>query len=440
MVLTYNTVLRIGVALALGAVLIAAGCSGGNGAMNITTQRFTVSVENIGQPQPFLDSGVFNTPVGASSPGPAANGHSYEFTVHGGAGTYLTFVTMYGQSNDLFFAPNGMGIALYDGGGTPVSGDVTDQVYLWDAGTEMNQEPGVGSNQAPRQSAPNTGPADSNNAVRMVNDGFTYAPVNQLIDVTIDDLGGGAFKVTLAATSDDTPISPGVFVVHTSPNPLFEQGQPDYGMGLEANAEDGSPATLGPAVAAMTGLATPLSPIAWVVHMGGAPLFTNGSPDYGDGLERIAEDGNPTDLGASLAAGGYPDSGVVNTAIGASSPGPLVPGQTFTFTIEASNGDSLSFASMFGQSNDVFLAPGQGGIDLFPGGVALSGDISSQLSWWDAGTEANQFPGAGPDQAPRQSGPNTGAPDPNTAVRPVNDGFYYTPANQIARVTITPIS
>jgi len=438
MVLTNTNVLRIGVALVMGALLIATSCKGGGGVDN-TTQRFSVTVENIGQPMEFLDSGVFNTPVGAGSPGPATNGNSYTFIVHGGPGMYLSFATMYGQSNDLFFGPNGMGIDLHPGG-APLDGDVTDQVYLWDAGTEMNQEPGMGDNQAPRQSAPNTGPADSNDTVRMVNDGFTYLPVNQLVKVTVSDMGGNEFEVTLSCISDETPISPGVFVVHGDPNPLFEEGQPDYGMGLERIAEDGSPAMLGPAVAGETGLATPLSPIAWVVHDGGAPLFTSGSADYGDGLERIAEDGNPTDLGASLAAGGYADTGVVNTPDGASGPGPIIPGRKYTFTIEASSGDSLSFASMFGQSNDIFLAPGMNGIDLFPGGVALSGDVSSQLSWWDCGTEANQFPGAGPDQAPRQGAPDTGAADPDTAVRHPNDGYTYTPANQIARVTITPIS
>jgi hypothetical protein len=174
--------------------------------------------------------------------------------------------------------------------------------------------------------------------------------------------------------------------------------------------------------------------------MGGAPLFTSGSPDYGEGLERIAEEGDVSVLGANLADGGFAGSGTVAIPDGAASPGPITPGNSFSFVIEAAPGDSLSFASMFGQSNDIFLAPGQNGIDLFPGGVALSGDISGQLDWWDCGTEANQFPGAGPDQAPRQSAPDTGAADPNTAVRIVNDGYSYTPANQLARVTVTPIT
>jgi len=38
--------------------------------------------------------------------------------------------------------------------GNPRTGDVTADVQLWDAGTEVNMEPGVGADQPPRQSAP----------------------------------------------------------------------------------------------------------------------------------------------------------------------------------------------------------------------------------------------------------------------------------------------
>jgi len=38
------------------------------------------------------------------------------------------------------------GIELYNRS-TPVIGDVTSQIYLWDAGTEVNEMPGTGMNQ-----------------------------------------------------------------------------------------------------------------------------------------------------------------------------------------------------------------------------------------------------------------------------------------------------
>jgi len=425
--------------LALALLLAFAGCGGSSNVPN-GAQRFTVTINNIAPALDYLVSGVFNTPVGAGSPGPATNGNSYEFQIAAAPGMSLSFATMFGQSNDLFFGPDGDGIALFDGGGTPISGDVSDQVYLWDAGTEVNQEPGVGDTQAPRQAAPNTGPADPNNAVRLVNDGFTYPAVTDAIHVTITHNGGNEFTVNVACTTDVTPISPGVYVVHADPNPLFTEGSPDYGDGLERIAEDGDPTMLGDTVDPLTGLATPLSPGVWVVENGGAPLFTFGSPDYGDGLEQIAEAGDPTMLASSLAGGGFVDTGVFNTPTGASSAGPITPGHSYSFTIEGEMGDYFSFASMFGQSNDIFLAPDQNGIALFDAsGTPISGDITSELSWWDCGTEANQFPGAGPDQAPRQASPDAGAPDPDSNVRLVSDGYDYLVPDQMVSVTITPI-
>ena len=91
---------------------------------------------------------------------------------------------MFVQSNDLFYAPNGMGIKLFNQNGSPVVGDITSQIIFWDAGTEMNELPGFGLNQAPRQSGPDTG-ADENGTVRLVNDGFNYPSVSEVIRVTI---------------------------------------------------------------------------------------------------------------------------------------------------------------------------------------------------------------------------------------------------------------
>src|SRR5262249_35091494 len=111
-------------------------------------------------------SGVFNTPVGDDKPGPALPGKAYEFSFEGHPGDRLTVTTMFGQSNDLFYAPKESGIALFEKE-KPVSGDLTSQFYLWDTGTEVNQEPGFGPDQGPRQKAPNTG-ASEKKPVRLV--------------------------------------------------------------------------------------------------------------------------------------------------------------------------------------------------------------------------------------------------------------------------------
>ena len=55
-----------------------------------------------------------------------------------------------------------------------------------------------------------------------------------------------------------------------------------------------------------------------------------------------------------------------------------------------------------------------------------------------AGTEVNEEPGFGPNQAPRQSAPNTGASE-KRAVGKVKDGFKYPRVSDVLKVTITPM-
>ena len=106
------------------------------------------------------------------------------FTVNAMPGDRLVFAAMFVESNDLFYAPGPEGIALFDDSANALSGDITSQVVLWDAGTEINEQPGVGSNQAPRQTGPNTGPTE-NGVVRPVNDGFEYPAVGEVLEVTL---------------------------------------------------------------------------------------------------------------------------------------------------------------------------------------------------------------------------------------------------------------
>jgi hypothetical protein len=90
---------------------------------------------------------------------------------------------MMGQSNDWFYAPGESGIELFKNG-KPISGDITEQIILWDAGTEVDQEPGIGSDQGPRQKAPNTGQPE-NGVVRKVQDGKAYSNASEIMRVTI---------------------------------------------------------------------------------------------------------------------------------------------------------------------------------------------------------------------------------------------------------------
>ncbi len=518
------------------------------------------------------NSGIFTTPLGADGPGLLTPGSAYEFTFVARPGDRLSFATMYGQSNDLFLAPGDTGIALFADDGAPISGDITAQIGLWDAGTEVNEQPGVGTHQAPRQAAANTG-TDEGGVVQLVEDGFAYPAVADIVRVSVTSIGGAfieagagdagpteteaaitaasvvdratleAFVLRAKATIEALPADEvlaafetfrtegewksgsiylfisdrqgnmifhgenpnledqnlidledlngvkitqellaqvangGGFVEYLWDDPIV-QGDEDrsspkvsyavalsilgqelaIGSGFYPNAvgSTGDDMPEGPITSARTlsddpaagaaeprtpaqftvrieNLGTLLAPGAWVAQRGGEPFFTAGQPDRGAGLEALAEDGNP----AQLAAGLPRNSGVFTTPLGADGPGLLTPGSAYEFTFVARPGDRLSFATMYGQSNDLFLAPGDTGIALFTDdGAPISGDITAQIGLWDAGTEVNEQPGIGTHQAPRQAAANTGA-DEGGVVQLVEDGFAYPAVADIARITIS---
>ena len=180
------------------------------------------------------------------------------------------------------------------------------------------------------------------------------------------------------------------------------------------------------------------SPGTAVVHTENAPIFSAGKKDRGKGLEAQSEDGNPSMLAKSLkGAKGIKSVAVYNTPVGAKGPGPITPGAAYEVTVSAIPSDRLSLTLMMGQSNDWFYAPAESGIELFKDGKAISGDITSQIILWDAGTEVDQEAGIGSEQGPRQKGPNTGKAE-NGMVKKVADGKSYADAPSVMRVTVKP--
>jgi len=180
------------------------------------------------------------------------------------------------------------------------------------------------------------------------------------------------------------------------------------------------------------------SPGVAVVHTDKAPIFSAGKKDRGHGLEAQAEDGDPSMLAKSLAGGkGIKSVTVFNTPVGAGAPGPITPGAAYEVTVAAMPGDRLSLTLMMGQSNDWFYAPAESGIELYKNGKAIGGDITAQLSMWDAGTEVNEEPGIGPNQGPRQKAPNTGKNE-NGVVAKVQDGKAYSKPSEVMRITVNP--
>ncbi len=311
-----------------------------------------------------------------------------------------------------------MGIDLYNCG-SPVTGDITSQVMLWDAGTQVNQMPGMDNM--------NDG-ADENGVVQVmsaVGDVYDYGMVSTNLTVTLDYDGNSMFKVTIDnLPTTTTGISPVAWVVHTTEKPLFEAGMADYHKGLEDLAETGNASVLGDYLSMNSGYVSPIASVLWVIHdKDERPVFTENNTDYGWGLELLAETGDPLELNTSLMDNGY-TSGVYNMPDIARSAGPIFPGDKYTFSIEATPNKYLSIASMLRDSNDEFFAFGDDGIKLTVGKAVK--DITSEVMIRDAGTEPNEYPSTKTSSEDVQGG----------TVRMLDHGFPWPEASQVIKVTI----
>jgi hypothetical protein len=182
------------------------------------------------------------------------------------------------------------------------------------------------------------------------------------------------------------------------------------------------------------------APVLWVISTGGSnPIFAGGKPDAGRGLEQLAETGNPATLAKSLGGStNIVEVGAYASPTGAMADGPLTPGQQYELEISARPGDKLSLAWMFGQSNDLFYSNDRP-IELFTAdGKPAAGDMTAQLSLWDAGTEMNEEPGLGPNQGPRQKSPDAGITE-REGIAHVRDKYSYPNIADVLRVTVTPV-
>jgi hypothetical protein len=340
--------------------------------------------------------------------GPAFPGERFQFAVTPDAShPSLTIAAMVVESNDVFLAFPGQGLSLLDATGSPrsaadVEADAQRLLAVWDAGTEANEVPGVGPNQPIRQAGPNTGPIDPDNNVRLYDD-------------ATNDLDGPLAGGFLDVTVTPVPASLSFDVVVT-------------------NTSDGT---------AYPGL---LTPVLHAVHDGTSRLFTMGDPASA-GLEGLAEDGSPTVLLSEVMA----DPGVLAAAVqaipdGGANPGPIGPGESYSFRVTADSAHRfLSFASMVVPSNDTFIAPVPGGIEIVDtagnprNALDIAADLQSVIAW-NAGTEANQAGAAGRDQAPQQAGPNTGAAEGAGTVRALADPVWtHPPVEDLLKVTITSL-
>ena len=389
--------------------------------LELTT--FNVTITNVVN---YLDAKVFNTPHNASEPGPIPDaGCFYSIDFKAVPGTKLSFATMSVVSNDWFFAPIAEGISLFEDG-YPVTGDVTSKVYLWDVGVE-EEDP---STRTSEPGGAEAGDPDDDDTVRIVE-----TDVSSSIKVVLyyDEMTGYftlKIKNISGADNDDNPIviTPGIVVLHAQDNALFTKGEADRGLGLAKIAIQGNPGPLYEWFTATcdTGAPLRLSSSFTVLAPGVAyafdgekdPVFEEGmAADPASGLEQIAEDGN------NGIMFDYITNDLMLPAVKSNETMPIGPGGSLTFTIDVPVGYKLGYNTMFVFSNDWFIAHANSGYDLFNGnGSPKSGiEATEETYLFDAGTEVDQPVGMGMDQAPFQSGPNTGADDDDTLIRRVSE-------------------
>ena len=111
----------------------------------------------------------------------------------------------------------------------------------------------------------------------------------------------------------------------------------------------------------------------------------------------------------------------------------VAPGQTTSFTFHAAKGQRLMFATMYSNSNDLFFAPENPGIQLFnDSGVPYTGIIADAVKLWDNGTRVNEQPG------PDVNHPGVAQAGVVTEVKGTDsEGHNYLAASSLLQVSLT---
>jgi hypothetical protein len=327
---------------------------------------------NLGTNNDLFQSGVLDTPVGETDPGPIAPGEAYEVTFTAQPYSRLGLAAMFEQSNDMFIGTAAPGVGLFQNNGQPRDfQNITAFLRLWDAGTEVNQAPGQGPDQGWSQEEAGQGARESGVVTAFSSSTRAVPLPGALVEVAVS-FEEGTYTIELTNIS----LSRGTLV-------------------------------------------TALSPMFWALHDDSVALFTPGE-DAPNGLEALAEDGDPSELETNLASA---------TGVGASgTTAGMDPGESVVLTLTPDDqAPLLSFATMLAETNDAFIAPLPSGIALLDdqgqprSANAVRDDLRRKLAVWDAGTEANEVPGVGPNQMLRQADPGDGEADPDSSVRLYSD-------------------
>ena len=132
------------------------------------------------------ESGVAPSKGGSLETPALGPGESVKFTVMASPEEIFTMETMFVQSNDWFYGFEEL--SLFDGE-EPIEGDVTDELGLYDAGTEEDTAPGTGPDQKPAQDpmATDVGP-DEDEPIQMAAErhpDFDIPDAEDVIEVTV---------------------------------------------------------------------------------------------------------------------------------------------------------------------------------------------------------------------------------------------------------------
>ncbi|REC73399.1 hypothetical protein DRF60_19425 [Chryseobacterium elymi] len=392
-------------------ILAVSSCSKDDDGEMLVNDAATITVENIIESKALTQFGTFKN-AGSS---PVINpGESASFTFYAGKGQAVSFAAMYGNSNDLFFAPANPGIKLYQNNGDPVTGDVSSQIRLWDNGTRKNEPTGPAVNH----------PGEAEDTPLNVTEIALATPASQLLKAELTHEGGTKFTLKLSNTSggtaNETPISAGVWAVsHISgtallkDDPIFSPGKLSAN-GLTDLAELGKTIPLEQYLTGITGPNSAFSPVLVVVYSGNDnPIFKTGENDRGEGLKELSQEGNADVLATFLKAKPGikevfvlkdPATGVLQPRINGNNGGKA------SQVISTRKGDRIALATMYGQSNDWFIAAMNNGVD-----GSTRGDISSIIGLFDSGTLQSSFPGAhiGSEPAEAESQPVQQLANPN---------------------------
>lgn len=389
----------------------------------LTTTRFNITITNSIN---YLGVHSYNSPqnisVSRSNPTRAsldAPGEFYEIDFVASPGANMSFVSMSSISNDWLFAPRGEGIQIFDASGNPMLRDITNEILLWDAGTE-EEDPATfgGAGETLRVN-------DDDNTVRIQQTDVSayitaeltaYDAVTRTFTLRITNLRG-----EFAAT-DPIRVSPGILVLHAQDNPFFTLGEPDRGNGLQLIAERGNIADLwswlneegtdGAPVRIASSWSSISPGIVYAFNTETDPWFTQGEAMIANsGVEELAEAGNNQVAFDYLSGLGFP-------VIRSNETRNLNPGESLTFTIEVPNNQDykLGFATMLVRTNDWFMSFNNNGVALFDENLVPFSGISEsdEIYLFDGGTEADELVGIGD-----FLGSAEGPVDANTLIRRV---------------------